>query len=69
MYGVLNALSEFTYFYTPENVTSYPFLLIFKLAKSFQCILQLDVFVCFKIDFLKLYFLNGVERFFRSQVN
>ena len=69
MYGVLNALSEFTYFYTPENVTSYPFLLIFKLVKSLQCILQLDVFGCFKMDFLKLYFLNGVEQFCRSQVN
>ena len=40
MYSVLNALSEYTYFYISKNVTSYTFLFVFKIVESFQCILK-----------------------------
>ena len=38
MYSVLNRLSEF---YVSKNITSYTFLLVFKIVESLQCILNL----------------------------
>ena len=40
MYSVLNTLSEYTYFYISKNITSYTFLLVFKIVESLQCILE-----------------------------
>ena len=40
MYSVLNMLSEYSYFYISENITSYKFLLVFKIVESFQCIVN-----------------------------
>ena len=40
MYSALNAFSEYTYFYISKNITSYTFLLAFKIAESPQCILK-----------------------------
>ena len=40
MYSVLNTLSEYTYFYKSKNVTSYTFLLVFKIVESLRCILN-----------------------------
>ena len=42
MYNVLNTLSEYTYFYISKNITSYTFLLVFKIVESLQCILNLS---------------------------
>ena len=44
MYGVMNTLSEYTYFYMPKNITSYTFLLVFK---SLLCILKWSVYKYF----------------------
>ena len=41
MYSVLNTLSEYTNFYISKNITSYTFLLVFKIVESLQCILKL----------------------------
>ena len=41
MHGVLNTLSEYTYFCISKKFTSYTFLFVFKIVKSFQCILKL----------------------------
>ena len=38
MYTVLNTLSKHTYFYISKNITSYTFLLVFKIVESLQCI-------------------------------
>ena len=38
MHTVLNALSEYTYFYILKNITLYIFLLVFKIVESLQCI-------------------------------
>ena len=35
-------LSEYTIFYISKNITSYSFLLVFKIVESLQCILKLD---------------------------
>ena len=40
MYSVLNTLSEYRYFYISEIITSYTFLLVFKIVESLQCILN-----------------------------
>ena len=40
VYSVLNTLSEYTYFYISKNITSYTFLLVFKIVESRQCILK-----------------------------
>ena len=40
MYSVLNNLSEYTYSYIDKNITSYSFLLAFKIVKSLQCIIK-----------------------------
>ena len=40
MYSVLNTLSEYTYFYIPKDITSYTFLLVFKIVESPQCIFK-----------------------------
>ena len=42
MYSVLNTLSEYTYFCISKKITSYTFLLVFKIVESFQCILKLQ---------------------------
>ena len=39
MYRVLNKFSEYIHFYKTKNITSYAFLLAFKIVKSLQCIL------------------------------
>ena len=36
MYGVLNTLSEYTYFYISKNITWYTFLIVFKIAENLQ---------------------------------
>ena len=36
MYSVLYTLSEYTYFYISKNITSYTFLLVFKIVKAFN---------------------------------
>ena len=36
----MNTLSEYIYFYISENITSYTFLLVFKIVESLQCILN-----------------------------
>ena len=36
MYSVLNALSEYRYFYISKNITSYTFLLVFKIVESIK---------------------------------
>ena len=41
MHVVLNTLSEYTYFCISKKLTSYTFLFVFKIVKSFQCILKL----------------------------
>ena len=46
MYTVLNTLSEYTYFYISKNITSYTFLLGFKIVQSLQCILKLISSIC-----------------------
>ena len=42
MYSGLNTPSEYTYiyFYISKNITSYTFLLDFKITESLQCILK-----------------------------
>ena len=40
MYSVLNTLSEYTYFSLSKNITSYAFLVVFKVVESLQCILK-----------------------------
>ena len=50
MYIVLNTLSEYIYFYTSKNITSYTFLLVFKIVESLQCILK-EYFV--KVSYTK----------------
>ena len=40
MYSVLNALSEYRYFYISKNITSYTFLFVFKIVESIQCIIK-----------------------------
>ena len=44
MFSVLNTLLEYAYFCISKNITSYTFLLIFKIAESLQCILKLYSF-------------------------
>ena len=45
MYSVLNKLSKYTYFYISKKITSYIFLLAFKIVESLQCILMIDMTV------------------------
>ena len=40
VFSVLNTLSEYKYCYISKNVTSYIFLLVFKIIKNLQCILK-----------------------------
>ena len=40
MYIVFNTLAKYIYFYISKNITSYSFLLVFKIVKSLQCILK-----------------------------
>ena len=47
MHRVLNKLSEYTYFYTLKNITSYTFLLVFKIVESLQCILNSATPICY----------------------
>ena len=50
MYSVLNTSSEYIYFYVSKNITSFTFLLVFKIAKSFQCILKIKTNLNFYFD-------------------
>ena len=36
VYSALNTLSEYTYFYITQNITTYTFLLVFKIIESLQ---------------------------------
>ena len=40
MYSVLNTLSEYTCLYISKNITSYTFLLVFKVVENLQYILK-----------------------------
>ena len=42
MYSALNTLSEYIYFYISKNITSYTFLLVFKIVEGRQCTLKID---------------------------
>ena len=44
MYSVSNTLLEYVYFYNSKNITSYTFLIDFKIVGSLQCILKLQFF-------------------------
>ena len=71
MYGVLNTLSEYTYLYISKNITSYTFLLVFKIVESLQCILKLiklsanvvDKYLTgiINLDILQSYFSDGAK--------
>ena len=37
---ILNKLSDYTYFYISKNITSYTFVLVFKIVESLQFILK-----------------------------
>ena len=43
MYGVLNKLSEYSYCYISKNITSYTFVVVFRIVESLQCILKVKV--------------------------
>ena len=56
MYSVLNTLSEYTYLYISKHITSYTFLLVFKIVESLQCIPKKNIFmkpfvICARKDF------------------
>ena len=36
MYSVLNKFSDYIYFYIPKNITSYIFVLVFKIVESLE---------------------------------
>ena len=36
----MNTLSEYTYFYTSKSITSFTFLLVFKIVKNFQSVFK-----------------------------
>ena len=38
MYSVLNTLLQYTYFYISKSITSYTFLLVFKIVVSLHCV-------------------------------
>ena len=65
MYSVLNTLSEYSYFYISKDITSYTFLLVFKIIDNFQCILKL----CIDVHFLAclLLFQHSVSFFIRQE--
>ena len=44
IHSVLNILSECIYFYISKNITSYTFLLVYKVVKNRQCILKVISF-------------------------
>ena len=52
---LLNTLSEYTYIYMSKNITSYIFLLVFKIVESLQCILkkELRIFIQFLKSFVQ----------------
>ena len=58
MYSVLNRLSEF---YISKNITSYTFLLVFKIVESLQCILNLT-----KIKAIEQYLFKVNNKNFRA---
>ena len=41
MYNALNTPSEYTYFYISKDITSYTFLLVFKIVESLQCLYKI----------------------------
>ena len=41
---LLHTLSKYIYFYISKNITSYNFLLVFKIVESLQCILKTKTF-------------------------
>ena len=59
MYSVLNTLSEYTYFYIPKDITSYTFLLVFKIVESPQSILNFLERIAMGMDTSKKLIING----------
>ena len=59
MYSVLNTLSEYTYFYIPKDITSYTFLLVFKIVESPQSILNFLERIAMGMDTCKKLIING----------
>ena len=60
MYSVLNKFSEYIYLYESKNITSYAFLLVFKIVESLQCILNSQENTCvegqvFSFDFCNIF--------------
>ena len=53
MYSVLNTFSEYRYFYMSKNITSYTFLLVFKIFESLQYILN-ESLVAFQNEVMKV---------------
>ena len=45
VYNVLNKLSQHVYLYISTSITSYVFLLVFKIMESIQCILKVGRFL------------------------
>ena len=62
MYSVLNTLSEWTNFYISKNITSYTFLLVFKIVKSFQSNLKS------RKNLITIILSEIVARFMRQQI-
>ena len=58
MYGVLNTLSEYRYFYISKNVTSYTFLLVLKIVESLQCIPKYNCVQLFSYALLRITITN-----------
>ena len=53
MYSVLNTFSEYRYFYMSKNITSYTFLLVFKIFESLPYILN-ESLVAFQNEVMKV---------------
>ena len=47
MYNALNKLSEYKYFYRSKNITSYTFLLVFKIVEILHCLVLLGTVKAF----------------------
>ena len=60
----MNTLSEYTYFSTSKNTTSYTFLLVFKIVvKSLKCILKV---FCLRLFQCHSFYSTQVFLFFNS---
>ena len=66
MSSVLSKLSKYTYFYGSKSITSYTFLLAFKIVESLQCILKIN-----ESRYIALFMVDGSikKRFSTDYVN